>query len=91
MYAFHLSYEEALPEVKGDSSFGNMTSMCLPPDTDKNERFEPLPDFRLNRVGNVFEAIAYDKDFSDSIKEYSDNNMNIKDGQGINNVVVMRC
>ncbi len=91
MYAFQLSYERALPDVEADSVFRNMTSMCVPPDTDRGEKFEPLPDFRLNRVGNLFECTGDDKDLLDDIKEYSDKNINIKDGQGINCFVVMRC
>ncbi len=91
MYAFGMSYERNLPDVDTDKAFGNMTSMCVPPDTDKSERFEPLPDFRLNRVSNVFEGFRSDKDFSYNIKEYSDKNINIKDGQGFGSFVVMRC
>ncbi len=93
MYAFHLSYEKASPETEADKAFGSMTSMCVPPDTDRNEKFEPLPDLyvRGNRVSSFFSSFGADKGFTDNSKEYSDKNINIKDSAFIKSFCVMRC
>lgn len=93
MYALMLPYERALPDVDAEKVVSHMTSMCVPPDTDKNERFEPSPDIhiRVSRTGGFLSGLLSDKGFLCNTKEYSDKNISIKEGEGFKSLGVMRC